>query len=147
MKTSITSTWQGNLAFSSQVGDHAVRTDASHAHGGDNSGPSPKMLMMTALAGCTGVDVVAILKKMRLPFNELSIRVEGELTDEVPAVYASMHLIYTFSGVDLDPEKLKRAVELSQEKYCGVSFMYRKIMDLTWEIQVREEGGGGASER
>jgi putative redox protein len=146
MKTSITSTWQGNLAFISQVGDHAVRTDASQDHGGDNSGPSPKMLMMTALAGCTGVDVVAILKKMRVSFSDLNIRVVGELTDEVPAVYASMHLIYTFSGADLDRDKLKRAVELSQEKYCGVSFMYRKIMDLTWEIQVREEGGDGKSE-
>lgn len=137
MKSSITSKWQGGLAFSSQVGDHAVRTDASAAHGGDNSGASPKMLMMAALAGCTGVDVVAILKKMRVQVDDFVMTIESELTEDVPSLYASMHLIYEFAGADLDREKLQRAVELSQDKYCGVSAMYRKIMDITWEIRIR----------
>ncbi len=139
MKSSITSKWQGNLAFASRVGDHEVRTDASAVHGGDNSGASPKMLMMVALAGCTGVDVVAILKKMRVEVDDFVMTVEGELTDEVPAVYSSMHLIYKFAGVGLDREKLRKAVELSQDKYCGVSAMYRKIMEITWEIRISEE--------
>jgi putative redox protein len=146
MKSSITTTWQGNLAFSSQVGDHAVRTDASTSHGGESSGPSPKMLMMVALTGCTGVDVAAILKKMRVEIKDFTMTVESELTEGVPAVYSAMHLIYEFTGENLDREKLRRAVELSQDKYCGVSAMYRKIMDISWEIRVREpevEQGGG----
>ncbi len=143
MKTSITSKWQGNLAFSSRVGDHEVRTDASAAHGGDNSGASPKMLMMVALAGCTGVDVVAILKKMRVEVDDFAMTVESELTDEMPSVYSSMHLIYEFAGVGLDREKLRKAVELSQDKYCGVSAMYRKIMEITWEIRISEENLSG----
>ncbi len=142
MKSSITTTWQGNMAFSSRVGNHDVRTDASPEHGGESSGPSPKMLMMTALAGCTGVDVVSILKKMRVELDDFSMTIESELTEDVPAVYASMHLIYQFAGTDLDRDKLQRAVELSQDKYCGVSAMYRKIMDISWEIRVKEGAGG-----
>lgn len=140
MKSSITARWQGNLAFSSQVGGHEVMTDASAAHGGDDRGPSPKMLMMTALAGCTGVDVVAILKKMRVELDDFSMAIDSELTDDVPAVYKSMHIVYEFTGKNLDPDKLRRAVELSQDKYCGVSAMYRKVMDITWEIRVKREG-------
>ncbi len=143
MKSSITSKWQGGLAFASRVGDHEVRTDASVVHGGANSAASPKMLMMVALAGCTGVDVVAILKKMRVEVADFSMTVESELTDEVPAVYSSMHLIYEFAGVGLDRDKLRKAVELSQDKYCGVSAMYRKIMEITWEIRITEENFSG----
>jgi putative redox protein len=145
MKSSITSKWQGGFAFASRVGDHEVRTDASAAHGGDNSGASPKMLMMVALAGCTGVDVVAILKKMRVEVDDFAMTVESKLTDEVPAVYSSMHLIYEFAGTGLDREKLRKAVELSQDKYCGVSAMYRKIIDITWEIRISEENFSGRS--
>ncbi|KJR97786.1 MAG: hypothetical protein VR65_22425 [Desulfobulbaceae bacterium BRH_c16a] len=142
MKSSTITRWKGNLAFSSQIGDHEVLTDASTAHGGDNRGPSPKMLMMASLAGCTGVDVVAILKKMRVEIDDFSMAIESELTEEVPAVYKSMHIVYHFTGSNLDPEKLKRAVELSQDKYCGVSAMYGKIMAITWEIRMKNDGEG-----
>ncbi len=145
MKSSITSKWQGGLAFASRVGDHEVRTDASVAHGGNNSAASPKMLMMVSLAGCSGVDVVAILEKMRVEVDDFSMTVEGELTEAVPAVYSSMHLIYEFAGQGLDREKLRKAVELSQDKYCGVSAMYRKIMDITWEIRISEDNFSGRS--
>lgn len=148
MKSSIRAIWQGSLerqslAFDSTVGDHQVRTDAGVAHGGDNSGASPKMLMMVALAGCTGVDVAAILGKMRVPVAEMAITVEGQLTDDSPAVFSAMHLVYEFAGDNLDSGKLQRAVELSQDKYCGVSAMYSRIMDITWEIRVRQSGGRG----
>ena len=141
MKSTITSTWQGKLAFASRVGDHEVRTDAGTAHGGENSGASPKMLMMVALAGCTGVDVAAILEKMRVPVTALAITVEGELTDETPSTYTAMHIVYRFTGKHLNADKLRRAVELSMEKYCGVSAMYRKIMDITWEIRMVDGDG------
>ncbi len=134
-KNRMTTRWKGNLAFSSQLEGHEVLTDASEVHGGDNSAPSPKPLMAVALAGCTGIDVVSILKKMRVEVEDCTIVIESEQTEEIPSVYKSMHIIYDFKGKDLDFDKLKRAVELSQDKYCGVSAMYKKIMDITWEIK------------
>lgn len=139
MQTSSTTRWIKHMAFTSQVGTHEVVTDAPVNAGGGDSGASPKNLMMVALAGCSGVDVVEILRKMRVKFDGLLITVEAELTEEVPSLYSSMHVIYAFTGRGLDRQKLVRAVELSQEKYCGVAMMYRKIMDLTWEIRCPED--------
>lgn len=139
MKTSIQSNWKEKMKFISRVGQHEVVTDAPIEAGGDDSGASPKKLMMVALAGCTGVDVVDILKKMRVEIDDLQITVEAELTEDVPSLYSSMHIVYDFTGTDLDHQKLRRAVELSQEKYCGVSMMYKKIMDISWEIKYGEE--------
>jgi putative redox protein len=135
MKTSIQTSWKKNMTFESKVGSHSVMTDAPVEAGGDDSAASPKKLMMVALAGCTGVDVVEILKKMRVQLDDLLITVEAELTEDVPSLYSSMHIIYQFTGRDLDMQKLQRAIELSQEKYCGVSMMYKKIMDISWEIR------------
>lgn len=139
MKTSIEASWQSGMSFVSQVGEHQVVTDAPVEAGGEGRGASPKKLMMVALAGCTGVDVVEILRKMRVDFGGLRITVEAELTDEVPSRYSAMHIVYSFSGRDLDSGKLERAVTLSQEKYCGVSMMYSRIMDISWEIRVGDE--------
>ena len=137
MKTSIQTRWNKNLQFTSQVDSHAVITDVPPAFGGDDQGASPKKLMLVALAGCTGVDVAMILEKMRIKIDDLVITVEAEQTDESPSQYTAMHLIYEFFGEDLDPAKLEKAVVLSHDKYCGVSMMYKKIMDITWEIQCR----------
>lgn len=137
MKTSIQTRWKKNLQFDSQIDGHSVVTDVAQAYGGDDEGPSPKKLMLAALSGCTGVDIAMILKKMRVEYEDLVITVEAEQTEETPTQYTAMHLIYEFSGKDLDPDKLKKAVQLSKEKYCGVSMMYEKIMDITWEIKVR----------
>lgn len=139
MNTTMTCTWQENLAFVSQLGDHGVRTDASAAHGGGGSGAGPKSLMMAALAGCTGVDVVAILKKMRMEFSALRLVVEAELTEEMPAVYRRMHLIYHIEGERVERDKVIKAVQLSQDKYCGVSAMYRRIMEISWEVVINGE--------
>ena len=135
MKTSIQTHWKGNLQFNLQIDGHSIITDASITDGGDNNGPSPKKLMLGALSGCTGVDVAMILKKMRVDYDDLVITVDAEQTDETPSQYTAMHMTYEFSGKDLDPNKLRKAVQLSQDKYCGVSMMYKKIMDITWEIK------------
>ncbi len=138
MKTSIQTRWTKNLQFDSQIDGHSVVTDVATAYGGDDEGPSPKKLLLAALSGCTGVDVAMILKKMRVDYDGLVITVAAEQTDATPSQYTAMHLIYEFSGKNLDPDKLKKAVQLSKEKYCGVSMMYEKIMDITWEIKVRD---------
>jgi putative redox protein len=92
--------------------------------------------MAVALAGCTGMDVVSVLKKMRVDYERFTVRVEGELTEEHPKHYISMHIIYEFKGNDLPLDKLQKAIDLSQERYCGVSASYRKAMKLTHEIKL-----------
>lgn len=136
MKEAIQVKWAGNMAFEANVDGHAIMIDAKEEHGGMNQGPRPKPMMMVALAGCTSMDVIAILNKMKVELDHFKIIVEGELTEEHPKQYKSMHIIYEFKGKDLPPDKLKRAIELSQEKYCGVSATFRKAMNLTYEIRI-----------
>jgi len=110
--------------------------DANPEVGGKDLGPRPKPLMMVALAGCTAMDVVSILKKMRVNIEGFNVRVEGELTEQHPKHFDSMHIIYEFKGKDLPVDKIKKAIEMSQETYCGVSASYRKAMQLSYEIKI-----------
>lgn len=138
MKQSLTTTWKGNMQFDALVSGHHVVMDALPAVGGEDSGPRPKELMLASLAGCTGMDVVSILKKMRIEIESFDIEIIADVTEEHPKHYTAMHIIYKLKGKGIDPEKAKKAVDLSQEKYCGVSEAYRKAMTLTYEIQITE---------
>jgi putative redox protein len=138
MKQTLNTKWNGNMQFDALVGDHHVIMDASPEVGGTNEGPRPKALMMASLAGCTGMDVISILKKMRIEPKTFNINIEAEVTEEHPKHYSSMHLIYEFSGEGLEEDKLRKAIELSQERYCGVSVVYRKAMPVTYEIKIVE---------
>jgi putative redox protein len=139
MKHTITAAWQGNMLFDTLVSGHHIPVDVLPEAGGEDKGARPKQLLLAALAGCTGMDVVSILKKMRVDVKDFRIAVEGNLTGEVPTYYDAVHLIYEFTGTALDEDKLKRAVELSQDRYCGVSLMLRKALEITYEIKVHEE--------
>ncbi|HRZ42169.1 MAG TPA: OsmC family protein [Bacteroidales bacterium] len=136
MKHRIELNWLEDMAFSAEVNEHRITLDADEMVGGENRGPRPKPLMLAALAGCTAMDVISILKKMKSEPEDLTIMVEASLTDEHPKVYSSFHLIFQFKGEGLDPEKLEKAIHLSQEKYCGVSAMYRKFATITHEIRL-----------
>lgn len=136
MKHNVNTTWKENMTFDSLVSGHHVIMDASKDGGGDNLGPRPKELMLTALAGCTGMDVVSILKKMRVEVENFNVNIEANVTEEHPKHYDSLHIIYEFTGKDLPLDKLEKAVKLSQEQYCGVSYMYKKAMEVTFEIVV-----------
>jgi len=136
MKDSIHASWKGDLSFEAEVDGHRIVMDARPEAGGKGRGPRPKPLMMVSLAGCTGMDVASLLKKMRVEVESFTVRVEGELTETHPKHFNAMHVIYEFKGKDLPMDKLKRAVELSQENYCGVSATYKKAMALTYEIIV-----------
>lgn len=138
MKDSININWQKGMSFEAEVNGFKLMLDASTEHGGSNKGPRPKPLMMVALAGCTAMDVVSILKKMRVEPDDLNIRVEGDLTEEHPKQFTKMHIIYEFSGKDLPIAKLEKAISLSQERYCGVSASYTKAMEITYEIVLRD---------
>lgn len=128
--------WLGNMAFKAEVNGHEIILDAVDAVGGENRGPRPKPLMMVALAGCTGMDVVSILKKMRVEVDQFAVRVVGNLTEEHPKHFDAMHIIYEFKGEDLPLDKLEKAISLSEERYCGVSVSYRKAMGITTEIKI-----------
>lgn len=138
MKTSIDLHWQGNMCFETSLNGHTLVLDASPEVGGENKGCRPKPLMMVSLAGCTGMDVASILKKMKVDLVDLKISVEAELRDEHPKKYTAMHLIYTFKGKKLPLNKLKRAVELSQNQYCGVSATLKNTVHITHEIKIVE---------
>jgi putative redox protein len=136
MKHTIDTTWQGEMKFDALVSGHHVTMDALPVSGGNDEGPRPKELMLAALSGCTGMDVISILKKMRIEPAFFNVRVEAEMTEEHPKHYTAMHIIYEFKGDGLEMEKLQKAVDLSQERYCGVSTVYRKAMEITFEINI-----------
>ncbi|PLX13581.1 MAG: osmotically inducible protein C, partial [Marinilabiliales bacterium] len=119
MKTSLNLNWLKDMAFESEINGHKIVIDANETVGGNDSGPRPKPFMLLALAGCTGMDVVSILKKMRVRLDDFSIEVEANLTEEHPKQYDEMKVIYKFWGKDLPKDKLEKAVNLSDERYCG----------------------------
>lgn len=136
MTLKVDTQWISDMKFDSVVNGHHITLDALPASGGNDEGPRPKALLLSAVAGCTGMDVVSILKKMRVEVERFTIEVTAEETEEHPKHYSSMHILYRFKGNDLPLDKLEKAVELSQERYCGVSFMFRKAMSITHEIVV-----------
>ena len=126
------------MSFEVEVNKHKMIIDSVREFGGNNEGPRPKSLMLVALAGCTGMDIVSILKKMRVSFDDLRIVADGNITDEHPKHFEHMHLKYIIKGKNIPEEKVRTAINLSQEKYCGVSFSYRKAMKLTHELIIEE---------
>lgn len=138
MKNSIQVDWKNGMAFEANVDGFKILVDSSVEGGGENKGPRPKPLMMVALAGCTGMDVVSILQKMRVDLDGFSVKTEGELTEEHPKHFTKMHLIYQFKGKNLPVDKLEKAIGLSLERYCGVHASYSKIMEITHEIKIIE---------
>ncbi|HVP38613.1 MAG TPA: OsmC family protein [Candidatus Saccharimonadales bacterium] len=120
------------------VGDtgHGVLMDTKVEVGGGNWAATPKELVLHGLGGCTGMDVVSILRKMRVAFRSFSIVVEAELEADPPKAFRSAHLDYRFEGEGLPLDSLQRAVALSQDKYCAVSHTLRKAFPITWSITV-----------
>ncbi len=136
----VTTKFVDKMSFEVEVDSHKFMIDASENVGGENRGPRPKALMQAALGGCTAMDVVSILRKMRVQFDDLQIHVDAELTDEHPKHYTKMHVVYEFTGKDLKKSlsKIQKAVNLSEDKYCGVGYSYKKIMNVTNEIIIND---------
>lgn len=126
------------MAFETELYGHKLTIDADTSNGGQDLGPRPKSLLLVSLAGCTGMDIVSILDKMRVELVDLHVKVEGELTEEHPKHFTSLHIIYEFWGKDLPMEKLEKAVSLSDERYCGVSATLKQGIPVTHEIVVHE---------
>jgi putative redox protein len=138
MKDSVNLQHRGNMSFDVTVNGHHLILDSVKEFGGNNEGPRPKSLMLVALAGCTGMDVVSILGKMRVKYDDFRVVVDGDVTDEHPRHFEKMHIKYYIKGKDIEKDKVLSAITMSQEKYCGVSFSYKQAMELTWELIVEE---------
>ena len=126
--------WMGKMQFNALVNGHTVVMDAPERVGGEDNGPIPKPFILTALSGCTGMDIAAILRKSNHLMDDLDIKVIGELSKQAPVQYIAIHLIYSFKGPESAQDAALQAVIDSQEKYCGVSSMLKKALPVTWEV-------------
>ena len=138
MKETISTKWLNGLAFEAEVDGHKIYMDSNMEHGGKNTGPRPKPLMMVALAGCTAMDVAAILKKMKVEPEEFTVDVEGDVSEDHPKRFLGMKVIYRVKGKDIPMAKVEKAVNLSSTRYCGVSANYSKAFPITHEIIYEE---------
>jgi len=108
--------------------------DADEKAGGHDRGPRPKDLLLSALGGCTGMDVVALLRNRKMSYDTLDIHVDADTSEDHPKVYTAIRVEFRFTGQTLDGEKIRKAVEMSRDRYCAVSAMLSKAAPITHRI-------------
>ncbi len=138
--------WVGEAMFLAEsASGHCVVMDGPPDHGGRNLGPRPMEMLLMGMGGCASFDVVSILKKSRQVVTGCVTRLEAERADEIPAVFTAIRLHFVVSGKDLKEAQVKRAVDLSAEKYCSASIMFSRAgatVSHSYEI-VAEDGEAG----
>ncbi len=122
------------MTLKSMLPDGSVNLDVPVEAGGNGNGMKPKALMLTSLSGCTALDVISLLKKMKIQYDHFEVNVSAELTDEHPKHYDNVSIKYLFKGTDLNKERIERAVELSFNKYCGVIYMFKQFTTVDYSI-------------
>jgi putative redox protein len=115
---------------------HWITMDGPESFGGDDSGIRPKELILLSLAGCTGSDVVVILKKKKVQLDDFEMNLTAEVADEHPQVYTKINIEFVFYGKDIQEKDVERAIELSQTKYCSVTQMLNKVVELTHSYKI-----------
>ena len=129
--TQVTTTWKGKMQFeSTNPSGETILINAGQENGGEGPGLRPKAMMLSALAGCSGLDVASLIEKMKLEVSDFKIETTANLTEEHPKVYDKVTVEYHFYGPNLEQAKLQRAVDLSIEKYCGVMEMFRQFATI-----------------
>ena len=129
--------WLGGMRFEgSGWSGTPVLMDAARADGGEESAARPLELLLVGLCGCTGMDVVSLLRKMHVDFTGLEFRVRAEKSEEHPHVFTRIDLEYVVSGRDVDADKVRRAIDLSQEKYCSVSAMLKRACPVNYTVRI-----------
>jgi putative redox protein len=118
--------------------NHWLIMDGPEQVGGNNAGARPKELLLMSLAGCTGSDVVSILKKKRVNLTDFEINITAQQTEEHPKVFTELELEYVFYGKDIKAKDVERAIELSTGTYCGVSAMLKKAMKINHTYRIEE---------
>ena len=132
--------WAGDVRFDAESGSgHTIVLDGPPEYGGTNQGPRPMELLLLGVGGCSSFDVVHILKKARQDVTDCVAHLEAERADAVPAVFTRIHLHFVITGRNLKEAQVKRAVELSAEKYCSASIMLGKAgVAITHSHEVKE---------
>ena len=128
--------WKHDLTFDAHQQERTIRLMSSPHEDPDHRAVSPKMLLLTGLAGCTGMDVASLLPKMRVPFTGLRVAVEGTLSDDHPKTYVAMHIVYEVHCEERHKDAIERAVQLSKLTYCGVYAMLAKASTITHEVRI-----------
>lgn len=131
--------WIQGIGFEVEVRDHHQFTDGKKEFGGKDRGPNPKEYVLAGLCGCTGMDVVSLMKKYKINFTQFSISAESDLTKNHPVVFSQIKLNFKVQAENADMELLKKAVELSMTKYCGVSAMLSKAVNITYTLQLNDQ--------
>lgn len=133
----------GGMRFQGESGSgHTLAMDAEEHAGGENAGFRPMELLLVGLAGCTAMDVIAILRKKREDVTDYEVRVTGERAEEHPKVYTNVTVTHIVTGHNVRPESVARAVELSETKYCGASATLSKAGRVEHKFEIREAEGG-----
>ena len=140
MSNIVTTHWKGGMQFESDNPSGKTVVMDTNVEGSDTRfGLSPKAMMLSAIAGCSGIDIVPLLDKMRVVIDDFKMVIEGELTDEHPKYYHRVTIDYHFYGKDLNEKKIKKAVDLSVEKYCGVMEMFRRFAEIKTNIHIHNK--------
>jgi len=130
-------TWKGKMVFEAKTeSGHSVLMDAKPEVGGEDKGPRPMELLMVSLGGCTAMDVVSILKKMRVDLESMTINIDSEQAPEHPKIFTRINIEYNLTGRNIKEEDVKRAIELSQEKYCSVTAMLKEKAEITYKWNI-----------
>lgn len=116
--------------------NHAIVLDGSANVGAADSAIHPGELLLVGLAGCTGIDVVSILQKMKVEIDEFEVRVDGEANEEHPKYWKKLKVTYWIKGKDISADKLEKAINLSQEKYCSVSAALKNKVEVTHDYEI-----------
>lgn len=135
----VTTVWKENMVFESDNPSEETLFMDAPDEGIENKGLRPKALMLSSLAGCSGLDVISLLKKMRAEVDDFKMVVHGELTEEHPRYYHKVVVEYHFYGSDLQEDKINKAVKLSVDQYCGVMEMFRQFAKVTTEVYLHEQ--------
>lgn len=128
-----------DMRFTAEAGSgHVVVMDAAEEHGGHDTGFRPMELLLVGLAGCTGMDVISILRKKRQEVLDYEVRVRGERATDHPMVFTHITVEHVITGRRIDPAAVSRAIELSETKYCGAGAMLRQVAKVTHTFCVRD---------
>jgi len=125
------------MQIKANIDEHVLTFDSRSDKGGNNTGPSPMNVLLASLMGCTLMDVVYILRKMRQDFTAADVVITDiERAEEHPKVYTKIHLVFKIKGNNLKENKVKEAVNLSQTKYCSISSMLSSTASLTYDVEI-----------
>ena len=128
----------GMLMVGKSHSGHSITMDGPPEIGGENLGVRPMEMLLLGVAGCTMIDVVTTLKKMRQELTHCETKVNAERADEHPKVFTNIHIEFIVKGHDLDPKKVEKAITLSAEKYCSASIMLGKTASITHDFEIVE---------